>query len=290
MTGKVVVVTGANSGIGKDVATYVAGKGATLFMMCRSADRAEAAKQEIITLTGNSKIEVVLMDVSEMANIKTAVQELQSKTSKIDCLVCNAGTLLNKRQESSEGYEVTFASHLLGGAYLLTKLLVPQLQAAGDKQGRCIMVTSGGMYNFAFPSWDKATSNPETGEKYNGTNVYAYAKRGQVLLTEELAKEYPDVSFVTVHPGWTDTPAVEEAFGDQKKYLQPLRTPWQGAEGVTWLSQTDSKNLKSGDFYLDRIVQPKHLAGPCFSEGSFTKNEPKEVQAMMENLKKAAGI
>lgn len=290
MTGKVVVVTGANSGIGKDVATYVAGKNATLFMLCRSADRAEQAKQEIVTLTGNSKIEIVLCDVSEMGKIKTAVAELQSKTDKIDCLVCNAGVLLNERQETSEGYEVTFASHFLGGAYLLSKLLVPQLQAADGKQGRCIFVTSGGMYNFPFPSWDVATSNPEKNIKYDGVNAYAYAKRGQVLLAEEFAKEYPDVNWVTVHPGWTDTPAVEEAFGDQKKYLQPLRTPWQGGEGVTWLAQTDSKNLTNGAFYLDRIVQPKHLAGPFFSEGSFTKNKPKEVQAMMENLKKAAGI
>jgi dehydrogenase/reductase SDR family protein 12 len=298
MTGKVVVVTGANSGLGFQVATYVASKGAKLFMLCRSEERAVAAKLEIEKLVGvltknnnkNADIEIVVCDVSELSHIRKAVQELQSKTDKIDCLVCNAGVLLNERQESSEGHELTFASHFLGGAYLLSKLLVPQLQAATDKQGRCIFVTSGGMYNFPFPSWDKATSNPEKDMKYDGVNVYAYAKRGQVLLAEEFAKEYPDVTWVTVHPGWTDTPAVEEAFGDQKKYLQPLRTPWQGAEGVVWLTQTDSSNLVNGEFYLDRIVQPKHLSGPFFSEGSFTKNKPKEVQAMMENLKKAAGI
>jgi dehydrogenase/reductase SDR family protein 12 len=120
--------------------------------------------------------------------------------------------------------------------------------------------------------------------------VYAYAKRGQVILAEQFAKEYPDVAWVTVHPGWTDTPAVEEAFGDQKKYLAPLREPWQGAEGVAWLTQTDRKNLENGEFYLDRTTQTKHLAGPFFSEGSYTKNKPEEVAALMENLKKAAGI
>jgi dehydrogenase/reductase SDR family protein 12 len=291
MTGKVVVVTGANSGIGKDVATYVAGKGAKLFMLCRSADRAEKAKQEIVTLTGcsDANIEIIVMDVSEMANIKTAVVELQSKTDKIDCLVCNAGVLLNERQESSEGHELTFASHFLGGAYLLSKLLVPQLQLSENKGGRVIMVTSGGMYNFKFPAWDVMTSTKED-LKYDGVNIYAFAKRGQVLLTEEFAKEYPDVTWVTVHPGWTDTPAVEEAFGDQKKYLQPLRDPWQGAEGVVWLAQTDATNLKSGEFYLDRATQPKHLAGPFFTEGYYTKNKPEEVAAMMENLKQAAGV
>jgi dehydrogenase/reductase SDR family protein 12 len=286
MTGKVVVVTGANSGLGKAVATYAASKGAKLFMMCRSADRAAAAKQEISDLTGNTDIQVVLCNVAEMKNIRTAVKELQSKTDKIDCLVCNAGALLNDKQESSEGYELTFASHLLGGAYLLPKLLLPQLQAAGGN-GRCVFVTSGGMYNFKFPSWEVATSQKGT---YNGVNVYAYAKRGQVLLAERFAVEYPDVAWVTVHPGWTDTPAVEEAFGDKKKYLAPLREPWQGAEGMAWLTQTSKENLTNGAFYLDRIPQTKHLGGPFFSEGSFTKNKPKEVDEMMANLKKAAGV
>ena len=95
---------------------------------------------------------------------------------------------------------------------------------------------------------------------------------------------------MTAHPGWSDTPAVDEAFGDAKKYLQPLRSPWEGAEGIAWLMGTAKKNIQSGEVYLDRKVQPKHIAGVFYSEGSHTKNKPAEVDEFMAKLKEAAGI
>jgi len=300
MTGKTVVITGANSGLGKEVATYVAAKGAKLYMLCRSADKAEKARQEIMQLTGSSSVQVVLADLSELSQVRRAATEIQQKESKLDCLVCNAGVLLNEQQNSSEGLEQTFASHLLGGTYLLTELLMPQLKAAsaGDMgDARVVIVSSGGMYNTAIPSFDVLTSytadksvEKPKNFKYSGNMAYSYAKRGQVVLVEEWSKQHNDVKFVTVHPGWTDTPAVEEAYGDQKKYLEPMREPWQGAEGVAWLVSVDGKELQSGEFYLDRKVQRKHLSGPFMTEGSFTKNKPAEIAAFMENLKQTAGL
>lgn len=83
---------------------------------------------------------------------------------------------------------------------------------------------------------------------------------------------------------------MEEAYGDMKSYLNPMRTPWQGAEGVAWLMATDQSNIESGALYLDRKPQVKHLAGPFFTEGTFTKNTESEVDELIENLKKAAGL
>lgn len=307
---KVVVVTGANSGLGKEVTTYAAAKGAKVYMLCRNAERAEQAKQDIVqqiqsydqttsstTTDGapnnlNDNLQIVLVDVAELAQVRKAAQQLQSQENKIDVLVCNAGVLLNDRRESSEGNEMTFASHLLGGTYLLSQLLLPQLKAADC--GRTVIVTSAGMYNFKLPSWEKLTSSSSSSssspEDYNGVNVYAYAKRAQVLLAERCARDIPDVQWVTAHPGWSDTPAVDEAFGDMKKYLNPLREPWQGAEGIAWLVAADKSAVENGAFYLDRKTQPKHMAGPFFTEGSYTKNSEEEVDELMKNLKKAAGL
>lgn len=83
---------------------------------------------------------------------------------------------------------------------------------------------------------------------------------------------------------------MDEAFGDAKKYLQPLRSPWEGAEGIAWLVGTRKENIQSGELYLDRSVQPKHIAGLFYSEGSHTKNTPAEVDDFMSSLKNAAGI
>lgn len=323
LTGKVVVITGANSGLGQQVATYVAAKGAKLYMLCRSEQKAQAARTEIMSaarVTDESLVQIVQVDVGELDQVRTAAATLREKESSIHCLVCNAGVLLNDQVNTKhDGLESTFASHLLGGTYLLTTLLLPQLQQTPDS--RVVVVTSGGMYTTGLPSWeimtsytsspnvDSATTNtntttptptPPANFKYDGTMAYAYAKRGQVVLFEEWAKKQQQTTsastttafpkFIAVHPGWTDTPAVEEAFGDAKKWLEPLRTPWQGAEGVSWLTTAPSDSLESGALYLDRSVQRKHIAGPFMSEGSFTKNTPEQVQTFLKNLKDAAGV
>jgi dehydrogenase/reductase SDR family protein 12 len=255
-------------------------------MLCRSKERAEKAKQDIIEATSNDKVEVLLADMGELSQVRNLVAALQKKEPKVDVLVCNAGALFNDRRESSEGRETTFASHLLGGSYLLSQLLVPQLRAADD--GRVVLVSSGGMYNSKFPSWDIATNASK--EKYDGQFAYVYAKRGQVLLAEELTKTIPEITWVSAHPGWCATPAVDDAYGDSAKYLQPMRSTWQGAEGIAWLMAADKSKLQGGEFYLDRKPQTKHLAGAFMTEGSFTKNKPKEIEEMMANLKSAAGL
>mmetsp|Transcript_12827 Transcript_12827/g.19446 ORF Transcript_12827/g.19446 Transcript_12827/m.19446 type:complete len:340 (-) Transcript_12827:136-1155(-) len=287
LSGKVVMITGANSGIGKEVATYAATKKAKVYMLCRNAERAEKARQDILQKSGadDTSVKTLLADVGVLSQVRKVVSDFQSMESKVDCLVCNAGVLLNDRQVTSEGNEVTFASHLLGGSYLLSTLLLPQLKAAGD-EARVVFVSSGGMYNTKFPEW--AVLSNDT--KYDGNMAYAYAKRGQVLLAERYTREHPEVAWVSCHPGWTDTPAVDLAYGSAKKYLEPMRSIWEGAEGICWLMSTARSNLESGSFYLDRRPQRKHISGPFMTDGSFTKNSEAEVDAFMGNLQKVCGL
>jgi dehydrogenase/reductase SDR family member 12 len=291
MEGKVVVITGANAGLGKELATYAAAKGAKLYMVCRSQDRAEQAKKEILDATKvkESNVQILLANVGVLADVKAAVKTLQEQESQVDCLVCNAGALLNQRTETNEGLEVTFASHLLGGSYLISQLLLPQLKAANNP--RVIFVTSGGMLTTKFPDWKTATCTMESAEnKYSGELAYAYAKRGQVLLAERFTQTIPEIQWVSAHPGWTATAAVDSAFGDNKKYLEPMRSTWEGAEGIAWLMGAPKEEIQNGEFYLDRTPQSKHVAGPFFTEGSFTKNSKEEVDEMVSKLKEVAGL
>jgi dehydrogenase/reductase SDR family protein 12 len=188
--------------------------------------------------------------------------------------------LLNEKTLTADGIETTFASHFLFGTYLLGCLAMPVLECTPES--RLVVVSSGGMYNTAFPDWATATSTGQAA--YSGNLAYAYAKRGQVLLMERWAIEHPNVKCLSCHPGWTDTPAVDEAYGSQKKYLEPLRTPWQGSEGIAWLCVAPCDQLESGAFYLDREPRVKHMAGLFFSEGSFTKNSPSDVDNMIRGL------
>jgi len=92
------------------------------------------------------------------------------------------------------------------------------------------------------------------------------------------------VKCVSCHPGWTDTPGVESAYGGQKKYLEPLRTLWEGTESIAWLCIIPNDKIESGAFYLDREPQVKHMAGVFFGEGRFTKNTPSEIDDMVRGL------
>mmetsp|Transcript_4782 Transcript_4782/g.8912 ORF Transcript_4782/g.8912 Transcript_4782/m.8912 type:complete len:427 (+) Transcript_4782:22-1302(+) len=293
LSGKTFLVTGANQGIGKEIATYAAAKKATVYMLCRNKERAENAQKDIKELTKNDNVNVLLADVAEPTQIQKVVTEFQKKEQKLDVLVCNAGALFNDRRVNSEGKEITLMSHLVGGSYQLTKLLLPSLKKASETNGgeaRVVYVASGGMYTSKFPSWEVAASSGEYESSYDGQFSYAYAKRGQVLMAERFTKEYPEITFVSSHPGWTKTAAVDEAYGSQAKYLEPMRTMWEGAEGICWLTATSKTNLQGGEFYLDRRPQRKHIAGPFMSDGSFTKNTEKEVDEMMKKLEEESGV
>jgi dehydrogenase/reductase SDR family protein 12 len=255
-------------------------------------DEIHAAADSLGFIAGSTG--VVIADVGLREEVQNAASLiLASEPGGIDGLICNAGVLLNDRELTAEGFEVTFATHFLFGSFLLTKLLWPGLHAAGaaGREPRVVMVSSGGMYNVAFPAWDVAASTPgKDGEvpEYNGQLAYAYAKRGQVLLCEhwsemELKAQGAGsrITFVSAHPGWTSTAAVLQAYGETAKWLEPMRTTWQGAEGICWLCATPTPLLKPGAFYLDREPQTKHLAGPFFTEGWFTKNTVEEVDAMI---------
>jgi dehydrogenase/reductase SDR family protein 12 len=311
LAGKVCMVTGANSGVGFEVAQFLARKGAAkVVMVCRSKARADTAREAIIKSTGCPPecVVVLVCDLSLESEVRKAWKEFSDMQAagtsagaaaegtakeaggggaggggglpRLDVLVCNAGVLLNEKTLTSEGVETTFACHFLFGTFLLGQLAMPALEATADS--RVVVVSSGGMYNTKFPEFLVAANRKD--DSYDGNLTYAYCKRGQVLLCEKWAESHPTVKFVTCHPGWTLTPAVDAAYGEQKKYLEPLRSPWQGADGIAWLCVCPPAELEQGAFYLDRVPRTKHIAGPFFTEGSFTKNTPQEVNEMMRCL------
>lgn len=125
----------------------------------------------------------------------------------------------------------------LHGSYLLTESLLPRLAASADP--RVVLVSSGGMYLGKWPGAAAASfAEPEVEgvhAPYAGNTAYCYSKRAQVLLADEWRQEHGEttgIKFVSCHPGWVATPGVEGAFGDKQKWLEPMRTTWEGSEGT----------------------------------------------------------
>ena len=227
---KVFLITGANSGIGFELSSYLARRNCIVFMVCRNEERGKEAVDRVLkscTNNGNKKVHLLLCDVGSESDVRKVVADFESSyksaygksDARLDALVCNAGALCNAKTLSNDGTELTFASHLLYGSYLLGKLALPTLRRT--EKSRLIFVSSGGMYNHKFPEWEIATHSTDA-VKYDGQMAYVYAKRGQVLLAEQWSKLFPEVTIVSCHPGWCETPGVEKAYGKDASVLKPL--------------------------------------------------------------------
>eukprot|EP01012_Entosiphon_sulcatum_P050953 TRINITY_DN69951_c0_g1_i1.p1 TRINITY_DN69951_c0_g1~~TRINITY_DN69951_c0_g1_i1.p1 ORF type:complete len:322 (-),score=55.99 TRINITY_DN69951_c0_g1_i1:58-999(-) len=275
LTGKVFVVTGANSGLGRDCAEWLVGCNAEVYLVCRSRERGLEACEDITRKKqGRGAARLIVADCGLKSGIDTIARELAGQP-RIDGLLCNAGALLTQREETSEGKEVTYATHLLHGTYTLAMALLPQLR--GSAEARVVAVSSGGMYQ------TKAhVEDLEMRDNYDGVKQYCRMKRAQVLLVGELARLYPDITFVSCHPGWASTPGVDKSIPEFRKWVgNEFRTSWEGAEGLCRLLTVPRAQLKSGEFYLDGAIAPKYLP----SGGGSTVNSPAEIEELLNRLK-----
>ncbi|XP_047977807.1 dehydrogenase/reductase SDR family member 12-like [Salvia hispanica] len=253
--GKNCVVTGANSGIGYATAEGLAARGATVYIVCRSKERGEAARSKIQSATGNQNVHLEICDVSRIGDVKTLASRFSVKDEPVHILVNNAGVLEQNRLTTSEGHEMNFAVNVLG-TYTMTELMLPLLEKAAP-DARVITVASGGMYTS--PLTEDLQFNSK---EFNGVEQYARNKRVQVALTEKWAQTNKDkgIGFYSMHPGWAETPGVSKSLPDFSKTLSGnLRTSEEGADTVIWLALQPKEKLVSGGFYFDRAEAPKHL-------------------------------
>ncbi|KAL5779029.1 hypothetical protein ACOSQ2_009766 [Xanthoceras sorbifolium] len=253
--GKNCIVTGANSGIGYTTAEGLASRGATVYMVCRSKERGEAALSAIRSKTGNQNVHLEVCDLSSVNEIKSLASRISSKDLPVHVLVNNAGLLENKRVTTSEGFELNFAVNVLG-TYAVTELMLPLLEKAAP-EARVITVSSGGMYTVPLTT-DLQFSNG----KFDGVEQYARNKRVQVALTEKWAETYKNkgIGFYSMHPGWAETPGVAKSLPSfNERFAGKLRTSEEGADTIIWLALQPKEKLVSGAFYFDRAEAPKHL-------------------------------
>ena len=253
MRGKTVVITGPTSGLGEQVARQLALTGANLVLVARNEEKCARVIDEIAPLCTGNKPVFVRAEMGDLESVRSACASILQQFTHIDVLIHNAGALLNTRQLSPQGIEQTVASHVVG-PFLMTTLLLPLL-----KGGRVVTVSSGGMYSSGLPAFDKGETLEMPANKYGGSKQYAIAKRAQVTLTEMWATREPQTEFVSMHPGWADTPGVQESIPGFRRVTAPiLRTASDGADTIAWLAVVNPLPKASGTFWSDREVRPTH--------------------------------
>ncbi|MCT8139167.1 SDR family oxidoreductase [Anaerobacillus sp. CMMVII] len=244
----VVIVTGANSGMGKATSLALAKTGATVVMLCRRKLEGETAVREVRTISKNMSVELMLCDLGSQKSIREFCIEFQKKYHRLDVLVNNAGVILPGRHETVDGFELQFGVNHLGH-FLLTNLLLEQIIASAP--ARIINVSSG-----AHKAGKIHFDDINLKKNYRVFRAYAQSKLANILFTYELAQRLKgtDVTVNCLHPGAVATNMGinrETGFGTLiTRLLKPFfQTSEQGAETAIYLATSAEIEGITGQYY-----------------------------------------
>ncbi|MFX0092220.1 MAG: oxidoreductase [Candidatus Hodarchaeota archaeon] len=202
LTGKITIVTGANSGIGYETARALAHKGATVILACRNKDKGEVAVRQIDQEYLEAKAELMQLDLADLASVHRFADEFTNQYDRVDILINNAGIMMTPFGKTVDGFELQFGTNHLGHFALTGLLLDPLVRTP---QARVVTVSSWG-HNFGEIDFDDL--NPEE-RNYDRGKAYAQSKLANILFTYELQRRFEgagvDTIATTVHPGWTAT-------------------------------------------------------------------------------------
>jgi NAD(P)-dependent dehydrogenase (short-subunit alcohol dehydrogenase family) len=201
-----ILVTGATDGLGKRAALELAAKGATVLLHGRNRERLEAALEEIRREAGSEKLRSYLADLSSLGAVRGLAEQVLLDEARLDVLINNAGVIVPGRQESEDGYELTFAVNYLAH-FLLTGLLLPLLRDSAP--ARVVNVASAGQSPVDF-------GDVMLERNYDGMRAYTRSKLAQIMFTFELAERLrgTGVTVNALHPAsLMDTKMVLETFG-----------------------------------------------------------------------------
>jgi retinol dehydrogenase-13 len=189
LEGKAALVTGANSGLGKAVATALAKGGARVFMLCRDAGRGAEARAEIVSAAGHDRVELLVCDLASQAAIRAAADEVHRRTDVLHLLVNNAGTAFTERRLTEDGVERALAVNHLA-PFLLTGLLLDLLRAGAPARVVNVGTKIDTAMDFTDLNWER--------RPYRMMAAYGESKLGNLHFTRELARRLAD-SGITVN-------------------------------------------------------------------------------------------
>lgn len=270
MKGKVCLITGANSGIGKETALGLARMGATVVMVCRSKERGEAAMAEIMERSGNTSVDLMIADLSSQAQIRRLAQEFKDRYQRLDVLINNAGIGLAERAKSPDGIEMFFAVNHIA-PFLLTHLLLDVLKASAPSR---IVNVSSFMH-----AWVKGLNLNELPgrEKFFGIQAYTHSKLALLMFSYELARRLAGTG-VTVNafdPGFVKTNVAHQVTGVLKIVRWVIFNllwaipPEEGARTSIYLTNSPEVEGVTGQYFSKQ--KPKRSSKASYDRGAWQR-------------------
>ena len=198
-SGRVALVTGANSGLGLHTSIALAGRGARVLMACRDAGRAERALTQVRAAAPGAGVEVVSLDLASLASVEAAAAEVAGRTSCLDLLVTNAGVMAPPRRTTADGFELQLGTNHLGH-FALTGRLLPLLLAAPSPR---VVVVASGAHRMGRIAFDDLQSD----RSYSRWGAYGQSKLANLLFARELDRRAAATPLLVAaaHPGYAAT-------------------------------------------------------------------------------------
>jgi len=255
LTNKTMIVTGANSGIGKAASIQLAKLGANIVMMCRNKERGEQALQDVRSASNNGNVELILVDMSSQESVRKAVNEFLSKHSRLDVIIHNAANFDHGQKTpviTADGLENVFATNHVN-IFLMTQLLLDMLKKSAPS--RIITVASKGL--ITYPFLDIEFDNFKGEKKFNLQHAYYHAKQAQVMFTFDLAERLKGTG-VTVNCVRVGNVAIPDTRLDHlpkwmlKMYEMKRKfalTPEKMAEAYVWLAGDPALKDVTGGYW-----------------------------------------
>ncbi|XP_058830719.1 retinol dehydrogenase 12-like [Topomyia yanbarensis] len=262
--GKVILITGANTGIGKETAQELLKRGGKVYIACRSLQKATQAKKELMEETGELDIHVRELDLSSLESVRNFAKRFLAEEPRLDILINNAGVMACPKTLTKDGFEMQFGVNHLGH-FLLTNLLLDRLKASAPSR---IVNLSSLAHKFGQINKDDLNSE----KSYSELGAYNQSKLANLLFTKELAKrlEGSGVTTYAVHPGavYTD---LQRHFGTLfflldnfvvRSLMQfTFKTPKEGAQTSVYAALDEDLSNKTGRYYADcQEVKPSKAA------------------------------
>ncbi|KAA0718107.1 Retinol dehydrogenase 11 [Triplophysa tibetana] len=248
LDGKVALITGANTGIGKETAVDLASRGARVILACRDVEKGEEAAIEISTRVGGAQVEVRELDLADTCSIRAFAQRFLREVDHLHILINNAGVMMCPYMKTVDGFEMQIGVNHLGH-FLLTNLLIGLIKRSAPAR---IVVVSSFAHNFG---WIRLHDLHSQGS-YNSGLAYCQSKLANVLFTRELARRLrgSNVTVNSVHPGTVQSKLVRHStFMSLLFALFPmfLKTPKEGAQTSIYCATLEELQSISGQHFSD---------------------------------------
>ncbi len=246
LTGRTAVVTGANRGIGFEIARALAGKGAAVVLACRSEEKGRAAAERILAEHPAATAGVMALDLADLASVRRFAAEFARAHNRLDILIANAGIMATPFGRTADGFELQFGTNHLGH-FALTGLLLDAIRRA--PAARVVVMSSDG-HRVAKMDLDNLSAE----KKYSPQAAYGYSKIANLLFAYELARRLDaagiDAISAAAHPGWTKTDLA--ANWRWVRLASPLigQTPAMGA--LPALYAATALDVRGGDYFGPR--------------------------------------